>query len=68
VRVPLSFPRQEGLEFGLLSSSSYQRKHRFTLNSRELSDLSISLVDECGDLVNFHGREHAFDLRILVET
>jgi len=67
VRIPLSEANQEGIEFGLLSSSSYYRKHRFTVNSKDFYEVSVSLVDECGNLLNFHGRDHSFDLRILVE-
>lgn len=67
VRIPLSVPFQQGIEFGLLSSSSYYRKKRFTLSSKDMYEVSISLVDECGNLINFHGRDHSFDLRILCE-
>lgn len=67
VRVPLSTSNQEGIEFGLLSSSSYYRKKRFTLNSTDFYEVTVSLVDECGELINFHGQNHIFDLRILIE-
>jgi hypothetical protein len=68
VRIPLSLPAQEGIEFGLLSSSSYYRKKRFTLNSRDLCEVSVALVDASGNLINFHGRDHSFDLRVLIEN
>jgi len=67
VRIPLSQASQEAIEFGLLSSSSYYRKHRYTLNSKDLYEVSVSLVDSCGNLIDFHGRDHSFDLRILIE-
>lgn len=67
VRIPLSAAVAEGIEFGLLSNSAYYRKHRFTTNSRDLYEVSVSLVDDCGNLIDFHGRDHSMDLRILIE-
>jgi hypothetical protein len=66
VRIPLSSTLQ-GLEFGILASSSFSRRKRFTFNSVDLSEVKVSIVDACGNLLDFHGREHSFDLRILVE-
>ena len=67
-RIPLTSGRGDGVAFGLLSISSFTRRKRFTMNSVDLSDFHVSFVDVCGNLVNFHGRDNSFDLRILVEN
>lgn len=66
VRIPLSSTLQ-GLEFGILASSSFSRSKRFTFNSIDLSEVKVTITDACGNLLDFHGRENSFDLRILAE-
>lgn len=66
VRIPLSSALQ-GLEFGVLASSSFSRRKQFKFNSSEFSELHISIVDSQGNPIDFHGREHSIDLRILLE-
>ena len=63
VRVPLTL----GADFGLLQASSYTRSKRFLFNSVDFADLSVTIVDAAGDLVNFNGVDHCFDLRFYTE-
>lgn len=63
VRIPFSLAS----DFGLLATSSFARQKRFIFNSVDFSDLSVSIVDAAGNPVNFHGREHCFDIRVLTE-
>lgn len=63
VRIPLS----AGSDFGLLATSSFARRKRFLFNSVDFADLAVTIVDGAGNQVNFHGRDHCFDIRLLVE-
>lgn len=63
VRIPLCTDS----DCGLLATSSFARQKRFVLSTVDFAQIAVTVVGANGNLVNFNGRDHSFDLRFLTE-